>query len=87
MSIAFEVIEEDVSAALVKLDPKAKKFVEMYGLTPGKIFDRLNLGKVERAALRGDDIDEQTNYAHDEIRQQVFDWWVNADIPKKKVSR
>jgi hypothetical protein len=84
MSIAFEIIEEDVSAALVKLDPKAKKFVDMYGLTPAKIFDRLNLDKVEKAALRGDELDEQTNLAHEEIRQQVFDWWVNASIPVKK---
>lgn len=53
MSVAFEVIEEDVPAALVKLDPKAKKFVEMYGLTPAKIFDRLHLGLVEKAALAG----------------------------------
>lgn len=84
MSVAFEIIEEDVSAALVKLDPKAKKFIEMYGLTPAKIFDRLHLGLIEKAALRGDELDEQTNLAHDEIRQQVFDWWVNANIPVKK---
>lgn len=84
MSIAFEITEDDVSAALVKLDPKAKKFVDIYGLTPAKIFDRLNLAKVERAALHGDELDEQTNYAHEEIRQQVFDWWVNASIPVKR---
>ena len=84
MSVAFEIIEEDVSAALVKLDPKAKKFVEIYGLTPAKIFDRLHLGLVEKAALAGDSLDEQTNYAHEAIRQQVYGWWVNASIPVKK---
>ena len=84
MSIAFEIMEEDVSAALVKLDPKVKKFVDMYGLTPGKIFNRLNMAKIEKAALRGDDIDEQTNLAHDEIRRQVKDLWVNPPTKTKR---
>ena len=33
--------------------------------------DVLDMEAVEKAALYGDDIDEQTNYAYDEIRRQL----------------
>ena len=85
MSVAFEITEEDVDVAMAKSEPTVKKFRDMLKLSPSDILSRLNLAKVERAALAGDDMDEQTNYAHEEIREQVKSWWVKANLPKRRV--
>ena len=84
MSVAFEITEDDIEVATKTSEPAVVKYLDMYKLTPSKLMGRLNMAKIEKAALRGDDIDEQTNLAHEEIRRQVKDLWVNPPTRKRR---
>jgi len=57
---AFEVTPEDVQQVMNCSEEEAEHYIDV-----------LDMGAVEKAALYGDDIDEQTNYAYDEIRRQL----------------
>jgi hypothetical protein len=57
---AFEVTPEDVQQVMNCSEEEAEK-----------LFDRLDLYAVEKAALYGNDIEEQTQYAYTEIKQQL----------------
>lgn len=61
MSIAFEITPEDISSAI---SPTLNSELSEY------ILEKLDPNEIEKAALNGDEIEEQTNYAYDNIREQ-----------------
>lgn len=67
MSLAFEITPEDVQTVFANhfgehiSEESAEEILDNY----------IHADDVESAALRGDDIDKQTNYAHDEIKEQI----------------
>ena len=69
---AYEPTEEDVanvlsSNALVVANTDGQSFASM----ASELFADLDLDLVEQAALYGDDLDSQTDYANDEITRQL----------------
>lgn len=69
MSLAFEITSDDVSIVLDRLDPATKARLPE---DPQDILDDIvDESAVEAAALHGDGMDEQTNYALDEIQAQL----------------
>ena len=69
MSIAFEITPDDVAIVLDRLDPVTRNRLPQ---DPEEILDDIiNEGAVEAAALHGDSMDDQTNYALDEIQAQL----------------
>lgn len=67
MSNAWETTDEDIINVLHTMNIKNPEiFVE-------HVITKLDLFKVEKAALKGNDIDEQTNYAYEEIKEQIID--------------
>ena len=66
MSYAWEVTIEDIQLAV--FNHKGRMLSEQQA---EEIKSKLDLGAVEKAALRGDDIEEQTEYAAQEIWKQV----------------
>lgn len=65
MSMAFEITQEDVENVLQQ---HGVAFTEQEAQ---ELFDELDHGSVEQAALYGNDMDEQTNYAYVEIWNQL----------------
>jgi len=78
MFLAFEITRDDVAAVLSRLNPG--------GVLPDAmiqvVFDRLDHGAVEKAALYGDDMETQTEYAHDEIQRQVLAAMTDKAFPE-----
>ena len=69
MSLAFEITSDDVSTVLDRLDPAVRARLPQ---DPQDILDDIvDEDAVESAALYGDGMDEQTNYALDEIQAQL----------------
>lgn len=69
MSLAFEITSDDVSIVLDRLDPAVRARLPE---DPQDILDDIvDEDAVESAALHGDGMDEQTNYALDEIQAQL----------------
>ena len=69
MSLAFEITSDDVSIVLDRLDPAVRARLPQ---DPQDILDDIvDEDAVESAALYGDGMDEQTNYALDEIQAQL----------------
>jgi hypothetical protein len=71
-NIAFQITEEDVenvlrSNALHAANTNGKSFESI----AAEICDDLDHGKIESAALYGNDMEQQTNYACDEIARQL----------------
>jgi len=66
-SIAFEITEEDVTTCVEQLAPQYQA-----RLVLEEAFDLIDMDKVEAAALRGDDMDVQTQYAYEEIKAQLI---------------
>lgn len=69
---AYEVTEEDVenvlrSNSLAVANTNGKSFESM----ANEIFPQLDFQLIEEAALAGDELDEQTDYANDEIARQL----------------
>lgn len=65
MSNAWETTPDDILNVIHDMGKKAG---------PDKvheILDNLDQFKIEDAALYGDDMDEQTNYAYEEIKKQI----------------
>ena len=65
MSLAWETTDTDIEQALTNLYlPNGENDV-------AEVFEYLNLNEVENAALYGDDMFEQTDYAIEEIENQI----------------
>lgn len=69
---AYQVTEDDVenvlrSNALSVANTMGKSFESI----ANEIFGNLDFDLIEQAALFGDDLDEQTDYANDEIARQL----------------
>lgn len=62
---AFEISEDDIIAVA------ARRGVEMDDAQASRWFDELDHGLIEVAALRADDMDEQTELAFDAIDSQL----------------
>ena len=65
MSRAFEIVPEDVQSALAR-------FMSVSDEDAEKLHGHLDFEKVEKAALYGDAMSEQTDYAYEEIREQLL---------------
>lgn len=82
MSNAFEVTEDDVANVLSSNQLGTP-------LQPGQTieslaeehFPNLDFELIEEAALMGDDLDEKTDYANDEIARQLRDSGILAPAP------
>ena len=69
MSLAFEITSDDVEIVLDRLDPAVRARLPQ---DPQDILDDIvDEDAVESAALHGVEMDEQTNYALDEIQAQL----------------
>lgn len=69
MSLAFEITSDDVAIVLDRLDPAVRARLPQ---DPQDILDDIvDEDAVESAALHGVEMDEQTNYALDEIQAQL----------------
>lgn len=71
-SHAYEVTEDDVenvlrSNSLGVANTNGKSFESI----ANEIFPQLDFQLIEEAALAGDDLDQQTDYANDEITRQL----------------
>ena len=66
MSYAFEVTVDDVINVFIRNQRPVSDSVAM------DILDDLVLELVEEAALQGEDLDEQTELAYQEIERQLF---------------
>lgn len=78
MNTAFEVTQDDVEVVLGRESFKKRIADANLTISTGnddaeKIFDELDMDSIEKAALRGDSMDEQTNLAHDEIENQMVE--------------
>ena len=65
MSNAWETTLDDVILALGGLDRKVSDE------EASKILDSLDADAIEQAALCGDEMEQQTEYAYQEIRRQI----------------
>ena len=70
MSLAWETTTEDVINVCRNNGEKISED------KASEIHDQLDMDKIEKAALRGDDMDEQIDYAYIEIWEQI----VNKEI-------
>lgn len=67
MSLAFKITSDDIQTVF------SKHFGEhISDEVAEEIFDNyVHIEDVERAALRGNDMNDQTQFAHDEIKEQL----------------
>jgi hypothetical protein len=66
MGLAFGISVDDVASVLASCGVSQITEDELNNL-----FESLDQDRVEKAALAGDDMDEQTHYAHAEIAVQL----------------
>lgn len=66
--LAFQISEEDVMNVLARMGRQDMAADED---AVARVFGAIDGGAVEKAALYGDDMDEQTGYAMDEIEKQI----------------
>jgi hypothetical protein len=73
-SFAYQATEEDVQNVLSSnvLDV-ANTMGKSFESIASEVFGDLDFELIEQAALYGDDLDEQTDYANDEITRQLRD--------------
>lgn len=74
MGMAFGISEDDVLAVAMQAGQILSE------ARASEIFDELDEDLVEDAALYFDEMDEQTNAAHDEIRRQVIDLGYGSEV-------
>ena len=74
MGMAFGISEDDVLAVALQAGQILSE------ARASEIFDELDEDLVEDAALYFDEMDEQTNAAHDEIRRQVIDLGYGSEV-------
>lgn len=83
MQTAYEVTEDDLqnvlsSNALVDGYAGGKTLAVM----ASELFTELDFGLIEDAALAGDSMDQQTDYANDEIARQLREKGVLKPLPE-----
>ncbi|MBI6727140.1 hypothetical protein YA0089_26360 [Pseudomonas viridiflava] len=76
MSTAFGISVDDI-----KTVASERLGVELSDERAEDLFDDINGRAVELAALHGDEMDEQTEYAHVEIKEQLIDLGVVSQLP------
>ena len=64
-NLAFEITVEDVINVL----RKENRIAQLSRVE--ELYNELDFGAIEKEALYGDDIDEQTEYAYDAIWEQI----------------
>lgn len=71
-NLGYQATEEDVENVLSS-NPMMKDIAQGRPLEviAAEIFLVLDMDRIEEAALMGDDLDEQTNYANDNIAEQL----------------
>lgn len=69
---AYQATDEDLANVLVshwkQVQDRDGKTAETLA---AELYPLLDFEEIEKAALMGDDLDEQTNYANDEIARQL----------------
>jgi hypothetical protein len=82
MSQAFEVTAQDVANVLHsnEIDKEMRNGRTLDELAE-TFFDELNFFEIEKAALFGNSLDEQTDYANDEIARQLRDQGILKPLP------
>jgi len=76
MSLAFEITAEDVQTAL-----SHNLQLNCGSIVAEKLLAKIDQRRIEWAALQGDDLEDQTLYAHEEIVKVLTDLgWVAFDI-------
>lgn len=70
MSNAFQIVVDDVLSVLASAG-HSKSIAGCIESDAKEFFQLLDLGGVENAALYGDSIEQQTEYAHEEIKSQL----------------
>jgi len=78
MSYAWETTTEDVRRVLDNMQEGADLTDEQVD----EIHTRLDHDAIEKAALYGDDMLEQCDYADKEIEEQIFDGDLIAEVSK-----
>lgn len=73
MSLAFEITLEDVHTVIEDIEQAMTPFNEDAEVFALGVLDKLDMDSVEKSALYGDDIDEQTSYALAEIKRQIVE--------------
>lgn len=68
---AFEITQEDIESVI-----KEKN----YPVTYDDLKPYLDVYEIETAAMYGDDMDEQTKYAYEEIDKQIQNYMSNKRI-------
>lgn len=68
MNCAFGISTDDVHAVV---NDRLRRALPFDDPRAEKLFDMLDAGAVEKQALRADEIDEQTEAAHEEIERQL----------------
>jgi len=81
MSFAWEITQADIMAIL-----QANNIADKDNATSEKILYEIDVARVQKAALRGDDINEQTQYANEEITDILQEMEI-IPIPSKKVTK
>ena len=72
VSNAYQATEEDVANVLnsnALANPGGKSIEQL----AAEVFPGLDFGLIEEAALYGDDLESQTDYANDEITRQLVE--------------
>ncbi|MBU4337850.1 MAG: hypothetical protein KJ548_14910, partial [Actinobacteria bacterium] len=71
-NFAYQATEEDVENVLRKHSLSvANSLGKSFESMANEVFGSLDLDLIEKAALMGDDLDVQTEYANDEIARQL----------------
>ncbi len=76
MNIAFEISYDDISTVLSQrfdentTDELCEEILNNY----------IDTDIIEKEALHGDDLDQQTNYAHDCIESQIKNHWDDINL-------
>lgn len=76
MSTAFGISVDDI-----KTVASERLGVQLSDERAEDLFDDINGRAVELAAMHGDEMDEQTEYAHIEIKEQLIDLGVVSQLP------
>lgn len=87
MSHAFEITADDVANVLSSNVLHGQWKGRAVKALAEELLEQLELDKVEAAALCGDDISEQTDYAHDAIAEQLVAAGVIEMARSEPVSR
>lgn len=78
---AFEITVDDVHTAVTNHYSDTDQFIEVSMEWCKEVFENLDYAVVEKAALRGDEMEEQTRYAYEAIIEELI---ASGDIKKVK---